>query len=109
MAGLVPAIHGGEHGPMGGYVYILTNKPNGILYIGVTADLIRRVAQHREGAVKGFTKRYGLKRLVYFESYDDIRAAIQREKNMKHWSRTWKVRLILASNPQWHDLFESLI
>jgi putative endonuclease len=109
MAGLVPAIHESNDGQMGGYVYILTNRPNGTLYVGVTADLIRRVAQHREGKVKGFAKRYGLKRLVYFEPYDDIRTAIQREKNMKHWSRTWKVRLILASNSQWRDLFDDLI
>jgi putative endonuclease len=109
MAGLVPAIHGGDHRLMGGYVYILTNRPNGTLYVGVTSDLVRRVAEHREGVVKGFTKRYGLKRLVYFEVYDDIVTAIQREKNMKHWSRTWKVRLVLASNQQWNDLFETLI
>jgi len=94
---------------MGGYVYILTNRPNGTLYVGVTNDLLRRVAEHREGVVRGFTKRYGLKRLVYFETYDDIRIAIQREKNMKHWSRTWKVRLVLQSNPQWDDLFEALV
>jgi putative endonuclease len=93
---------------MGGYVYILTNRPNGTLYVGVTSDLVRRVAEHREGVVKGFTKRYALKRLVYFEAYDDIVTAIQREKNMKHWSRTWKVRLILVSNPQWDHLFETL-
>jgi putative endonuclease len=109
MAGLVPAIHGGGHWSMGGYVYILTNRPNGILYVGVTNDLIRRIAQHREGAIKGFTKRYGLKRLVYFEVYDDIQTAIQREHNMKHWSRTWKVRLVLASNAEWEDLFDTLI
>ena len=109
MAGLVPAIHGGNHKHMGGHVYILTNRPNGILYVGVTSDLIRRIAQHREGAIKGFTKRYGLKRLVYFEVYDDIQTAIQREHNMKHWSRTWKVRLILASNSNWEDLFETLM
>ncbi len=94
---------------MGGYVYILTNRPTGTLYVGVTNDLTRRVVEHREGVIKGFTKRYGLKRLVYFETYDDVATAIQREKNMKHWSRTWKVRLILASNPQWSDLFETLI
>jgi len=94
---------------MGGYVYILTNRPNGTLYVGVTSDLVRRVAEHREGAVKGFTKRYGLKRLVYFEVYDDVVTAIQREKNMKHWSRTWKVRLVLQSNPQWNDLFDGLL
>jgi putative endonuclease len=93
----------------GGWIYILTNRPNGTLYIGVTSNLIQRVWQHREGVVPGFTKRYGLKRLVYFEAYDDISVAIQREKNVKHWSRTWKVRLILASNPEWRDLYETLI
>jgi putative endonuclease len=93
----------------GGWIYILTNRPNGTLYIGVTSNLIQRVWQHREGVVPGFTKRYGLKRLVYFEAYDDISVAIQREKNVKHWPRTWKVRLILASNPEWRDLYETLI
>jgi putative endonuclease len=93
----------------GGWVYILTNRPNGTLYIGVTSNLIQRIWQHREGVVPGFTKRYGLKRLVYFEAYDDIQTAIQGEKNMKHWPRTWKVRLILTSNPEWRDLYETLI
>ena len=93
----------------GGWIYILTNRPNGTLYIGVTSNLIQRVWQHREGVVPGFTKRYGLKRLVYFEAYDDISVAIQREMNVKHWPRTWKVRLILASNPEWRDLYETLI
>ncbi len=109
MAGLVPAIHVGDTREMaGGYVYILTNRPNGTLYVGVTNDLIRRTSEHRDGAVEGFTKRYGLKRLVYFEQYDDIRTAIQREHNVKHWSRTWKVRLILEANPEWRDLLEDL-
>ena len=93
----------------GGWIYILTNRPNGTLYIGVTSNLIQRVWQHREGVVPGFTKRYGLKRLVYFEAYDDISVAIRREKNVKHWPRTWKMRLILASNPEWRDLYETLI
>ncbi|MBI3711230.1 MAG: GIY-YIG nuclease family protein [Proteobacteria bacterium] len=93
----------------GGWVYIMTNRPNGTLYVGVTADLIRRVWEHREGLVEGFTKRYGLKLLVYAERHDDIRAAIQRESNMKHWPRTWKVRLIIADNPDWQDLFEVLL
>ena len=92
-----------------GYVYFLTNRPNGILYVGVTSDLVRRIYEHRTGAAEGFTKRYGVKRLVYYEIYDDIRTAIQREHNIKHWSRTWKVRLILASNPNWDDLWESII
>ncbi|HEX5507365.1 MAG TPA: GIY-YIG nuclease family protein [Pseudolabrys sp.] len=93
----------------GGYVYFLTNRPNGILYVGVTNDIIRRVAEHRDGVVAGFKKQYGLKRLVYFDSFDDIRTAIQREKNIKHWSRTWKVRLILKTNPNWNDLYETLL
>jgi putative endonuclease len=92
-----------------GYVYIVTNRPNGTLYVGVTSDLIKRVSQHRQGLAAGFTKRYGIKHLVYFEQYDTIAAAIQREHNMKHWSRTWKVRLILKANPDWEDLFETLI
>ncbi|MFZ5732401.1 MAG: GIY-YIG nuclease family protein [Pseudomonadota bacterium] len=110
MAGLVPAIHV-LHAPSMtlGNVYIVTNRPNGILYVGVTSDLIRRVTEHRMGTVAGFTKRYGLKRLVYFEQYEDIQTAIQREHNMKHWSRTWKVRLILESNPRWDDLYDSLL
>jgi len=70
---------------------------------------VRRIYEHRIGAVDGFTKRYGLKRLVYYEIYDDIRTAIQREHNIKHWSRTWEVRLILASNPGWDDLYEGIV
>jgi len=93
----------------GGWVYILTNRPNGTLYVGVTADIARRVYEHREGLVEGFTKRYGLKRLVYVERHDDIRDAIQREKNIKHWRRVWKVRLILANNPEWWDLYDTLL
>jgi len=106
----VPAIH--VLFPMrmrGGCVYILSNKPNGILYVGVTSDLIQRVYQHREGLVKGFSKTYGLKLLVYYEQYDDIRIAIQREKTMKHWPRAWKVRLIHKLNPEWKDLYPDLI
>ena len=91
-----------------GWVYILTNRPNGILYIGVTDNLPRRIWEHREGVVDGFTKQYGLKRLVYFEQYDDIRTARQRERNLKHYSRAWKVRLILLDNPDWTDLYEQL-
>ena len=101
MAGLVPAIHVLQYlGVAGGYIYILTNGPNGILYVGVTSDLVRRVFEHRSGFVDGFTKRYGLKRLVYFEQFDDIRDAIQREHNIKHWSRAWKVRKIVAMIPE---------
>jgi putative endonuclease len=93
---------------LGGWVYVMTNRPNGTLYVGVTNDLARRVWEHREGVAEGFTKRYGLKRLVYFERHDDIGRAIQREKNIKHWPRAWKVRIILDANPEWNDLSETL-
>jgi putative endonuclease len=110
MAGLVPAIHVLHYRSMqGGYLYIMTSAPNGILYVGVTNDLVRRVYEHRNGVVAGFTKKYALKRLVYFEHHDEIQAAIQREQNIKHWSRKWKVRLILAGNPEWNDLYDSII
>jgi putative endonuclease len=90
------------------YVYFLTNKPRGTLYVGVTNDLVRRVHEHREGVVKGFTKQYGLKQLVHFEPYDSPRSAIQREKNIKHWKRAWKLDLINGSNPQWRDLYKDI-
>jgi len=92
----------------GAWVYMMTNRPNGILYVGVTSDLVRRVWEHREGCTEGFTKQYGLKRLVYFEQHDDIRSAIQREKNIKHWSRAWKVGSILCDNPEWRDLYDQI-
>jgi putative endonuclease len=94
--------------PEGFYVYILASQPNGTLYVGVTNDLIRRVYEHREGFVAGFTKKYDIKMLVYFEAHDSIIAAIQREKNIKHWSREWKVQLILRDNPQWRDLWDEI-
>src|SRR3954451_16276216 len=106
MPGLVPGIHALQNITMaGGYVYILTNRPNGILYVGVTNDLIRRVFEHRSEFVDGFTRQHGLKRLVYFEQYGDIRDAIQREHNVKHWPRAWKVRKIMADNPDWDALY----
>ena len=93
----------------GGWVYIMTNQRNGTLYVGVTSDLIRRVDQHRRGEVDGFTKRYDLKILVYAECHDDIRGAIQRESNIKHWSRKWKIDLIESQNPEWCDLYDSVL
>lgn len=90
------------------YVYILASKKNGTLYIGVTNDLARRVHEHREGHADGFTKRYGVKMLVYFEMHDRVEQAIQREKTMKQWLRTWKVDLIERDNPNWEDLWERL-
>jgi putative endonuclease len=93
----------------GGWVYIMTNRPNGTLYVGVTNDLIRRAWEHREGVAEGFTKRYGLKRLVFAEHHQDIRAAIQREHTIKHWPRLWKLRTIAAQNPNWDDLYDQLL
>jgi len=109
MAGLVPAIHASQNQRMrGGWVYIMTNRANGVLYVGVTSNLSRRIYEHREGLIAGFTKQYGLKLLVYYERHEDIRLAIQRESNIKHWRRSWKVRLILEMNPEWRDLYEDL-
>jgi putative endonuclease len=94
---------------IGAWLYIMTNRPNGILYIGTTVDLARRIWEHREGLVEGFTKRYGLRRLVYAEWHDTLLAARQREQNMKHWPRAWKVRLILKENLNWDDLHDKLV
>ncbi len=91
-----------------GYVYILTSKPNGTLYIGVTSDLLRRIYQHRNNLVEGFTKKHGVKTLVYYETYDEISFAIQREKEMKGWNRAWKIKLIESDNPTWRDLFDDI-
>lgn len=93
----------------GAWVYIMTNRPNGILYVGLTTDLARRVWEHQEGVADGFSKRYGLNRLVYSERHETLLAAQQREHNLKHWSRSWKVRLILKENLNWDDLYNHLI
>jgi putative endonuclease len=90
------------------FVYMLASKPYGTIYIGVTGDLIRRGGQHREGAIEGFSKRYDVKRLVWFETTPNIAAAIQREKTLKHWPRAWKISLIERHNPNWDDLFDSI-
>lgn len=90
-------------------VYIMANAPNGTLYVGVTSDLVRRVAEHRTGSLPGFTSQYGVKRLVYFESHDDINAAIAREKQLKKWRRDWKIDLIEQKNPHWDDLYEAIL
>jgi putative endonuclease len=94
---------------MAGWVYVMTNRRNGILYLGSAIDLPKRAWEHREGAIDGFTKRHGLKRLVYFACYNDIRTARQREETMKHWRRAWKVRLIHSQNPDWDDLYDQLL
>ena len=90
------------------WVYMMTNRPNGTLYVGVTSNLAQRVWQHREGVADGFTKRYGLKRLVYVERHEAIALAIQRERTLKHWPRAWEVRLILQQNPGWTDFYDRL-
>jgi putative endonuclease len=91
------------------YVYILTNKRNGTLYIGVTSDLVRRVHEHKKGLIDGFTKRYGTKMLVYYEATESVTAAITREKQLKKWNRKWKLKLIEEFNPEWKDLYGEII
>ncbi|MCE5250408.1 GIY-YIG nuclease family protein [bacterium] len=91
------------------YVYILASKCNGTLYIGVTNDLIRRVYEHKNDLVEGFTKKYGVHLLVYYEQYDKMVDAIQREKQLKKWKRQWKIELIEEENPEWKDLYGQLI
>jgi putative endonuclease len=86
----------------------MANKRNGTLYTGVTSDLPARTCQHRNGLVEGFTKRYGCKRLVWFEAHDDLQEARYRELQIKRWKRAWKVELIERANPQWNDLYEAL-
>lgn len=86
------------------FVYILASKKNGTLYIGVTNDLTRRIDEHKRGLVEGFTKKYNVKNLVYFEQTEDVESAITREKQMKEWQRSWKIKLIEKNNPEWKDL-----
>lgn len=90
-------------------VYILASQRNGTLYVGVTANLVQRVWQHKEGVVEGFTKRYGVKTLVWYEMHASMPEAIAREKALKEWRRAWKLKLIEAGNPGWHDLYETLV
>ncbi|MEQ1651667.1 MAG: GIY-YIG nuclease family protein [Hyphomicrobium sp.] len=90
------------------YVYILANRKNGALYIGVTANLAHRVYQHKQKLLPGFTAKYGINKLVYYETFDDIEFAIQREKQMKEWQRAWEIEKIRAANPDWQDLYETL-
>lgn len=91
------------------FVYIIASKRNGTLYTGITNDLSRRVWEHRNGYVSGFTKKYGVKTLVWFEHHTDVNAAISREKRIKRWRRQWKVRLIEEMNPNWNDLYEEVL
>ena len=91
------------------FVYLLASERNGTLYVGVTNDLVRRVHEHRTDAVPGFTSRYGVHRLVWFDSTPSVEAAIHREKQMKNWKREWKIALIERKNPQWLDLYDSIL
>jgi len=91
------------------YVYILASEPYGTLYVGVTSDLVKRIWEHKNGFVEGFTKKYGVKQLVWYEEHGSIISAIEREKRIKRWHRDWKVNLIQAMNPQWDDLYEKII
>jgi putative endonuclease len=109
MAGLVPAIPIPETRRMRQYyVYLVASRPGGALYVGVTNDLARRIHEHKNGLADGHTKRYGIDKLVHFEVFDFPGAAIQREKNIKHWPRAWKTRLIAESNPAWRDLYDEI-
>lgn len=91
------------------YVYFLASRPGGTIYTSVTNNLMGRTYQHRSKAVQGFTKRYNVDKLVYYEAYSSIQDALQREKNIKHWPRAGKTKLILQNNPSWRDLYEDLI
>jgi len=90
-------------------VYLLASRPRGTLYVGVTNNLIKRVAEHRSGLVEGFTKKYGVKTLVWFEQTESIESAIAREKQIKMWNRAWKIELIEKTNPGWRDLYPSIL
>ncbi len=90
------------------WVYILASKPSGVLYIGVTGDLVRRVWEHKQHQVKGFTQRYNVDMMVHYESFTDPVNAIAREKQLKKWNRAWKVELIETANPAWRDLYEDI-
>jgi putative endonuclease len=94
---------------MQSYLYILSNQPRGTLYVGVTSDLIKRTWQHKEAFVDGFSAKYGLKTLVWYEIHEDINEAIKREKQLKKWNRIWKIEMVEKSNPDWRDLYPELV
>ena len=90
-------------------VYLLASRRNGTLYVGVTSDLVKRIWEHRNHVVDGFTKKYGVDKLVWYEPHDSMESAIQREKAIKEWKRAWKLDLIEKANPEWVDLYETLL
>jgi len=91
------------------YTYILASKRNGTLYVGVTSNIVKRIWEHKEGVVDGFTKKYKIKYLVYYEQHTNIESAIHREKRLKEWKRQWKLNLIEKFNPNWNDLYENIL
>ena len=91
------------------YIYILASAPHGVLYVGMSSDVLRRVGQHREQVFDGFSKRYWVNRLVYFETHDDAAVAARRERSLKRWRRAWKIELIERCNPTWKDLWQEVI
>lgn len=91
------------------YVYILASKKNGTLYIGVTSNLLKRTYEHKNNALGGFTKKYGVHKLIYYEESNNIYSAIVREKQLKRWKRTWKIQIIEKFNPEWKDLYDSIL
>ncbi len=91
------------------FVYLITNKPYGTLYVGVTRDIVKRVYEHKSGFVEGFSKRHDLGRLVWYEAHEDVISAIEREKLIKKWHRDWKINLVQLENPEWNDLYESIV
>ena len=90
-------------------VYVLASRPRGTLYVGVTSDLVQRIWQHKNNEADGFTKKYGVHTLVWFELHETMDSAISREKSIKEWKRTWKLELIESTNPDWHDLYPSIL
>ena len=107
--GLDPQSRRPNNRPLPYFVYLLASRRNGTLYVGVTNDLIRRVHEHKNDLVDGFTRRYGVHLLVWFESTPSVEAAIHKEKQIKNWKREWKVALIEKTNPDWLDLYESIL
>ena len=93
----------------GGYVYILTNKPMGTLYIGSTTDLVGRIWQHKNKSIPGFTSKYNIDKLVYYEWHDSLNDMVLRERQLKKWNRNWKYRLIIQKNPDWNDLYNDVL
>lgn len=91
------------------WVYMTASMKRGTIYTGITSDLPKRATEHREGTLPGFTRRHGVKRLVYYETFEDVRAAIAREKLLKHWLRAWKIALIEKTNPEWFDLWPEIM